>query len=171
MIKSRPLFVARMLVLGAAATFVMVNAPVARAEVPAPAPAAVTAQANKAEANAKGREAKGAKSANERFARLTKQLKLTPDQQGKVKPIVIEEMAQWSALRDKYAAQPTTADSKVAMDKERDAMHAEFDGKLARVLTADQMAELKKMHAEHVKHASAKEEKEEKGEKTEKGEK
>ena len=61
MIKSRPLFVARMLVLGAAATFVMVNAPVAKAEDPTPAPAMVTAKANKAEVNAKVRGAQEAK--------------------------------------------------------------------------------------------------------------
>lgn len=97
---------------------------------------------------------------DERMEHMTKRLKLTDDQKVKVKPILVDQMTKMHELRAKHEDKATSAESKAAFDKERQALWADADAKLAQVLNADQVAELKKMRAEHMNHKHESKEKE-----------
>jgi hypothetical protein len=95
---------------------------------------------------------------DERMEHMTKRLKLTDEQKVKVKPILMDQMTKMHELRAKYEGKP---EGKAAMDKERKELWADADEKLALVLNADQVTELKKMRAEHMNHKKWSKEKEE----------
>jgi hypothetical protein len=74
-------------------------------------------------------------------------LKLTADQEKKIKPILLDSMKQNMELRKKYQVepgQPPSEEARTAMQKQRE----ETSKKIGEVLDKDQMAEYQKMQAE-----------------------
>lgn len=82
--------------------------------------------------------------AQQRLQEIKDRLKLTPEQEEQVKPIVMDEFQQLKAVRDKYAGD-TNRRSRLKMAREMRDVQSDTENKLAKVLNKDQMAELKKM--------------------------
>ena len=75
-------------------------------------------------------------------------LKLTPDQKAKARPILLDHAYQVKQLRDKFATQQKTPAVVESMQKEMQGMRESTDGKLAMVLTGEQMVGYKKWRDE-----------------------
>jgi hypothetical protein len=75
-------------------------------------------------------------------------LKLTPDQKAKARPILLDHAYQVKQLREKYAKQEKTPAVVESMQKEMQGMRESTDGKLAMVLTGEQMVHYKKWRDE-----------------------
>lgn len=144
--------VVRPLVLAATtAAFVLALSAVVVAQASAAASTTPKSTSTVTRKHARGGAADEQNEMSEHLQKMTERLKLTDDQAAKVKAIM---QAQWTAsseLRAKYKGQPVTAENKAAMVKARKDLHADTEAKLAQVLTADQMAEYKKMRTEHMK--------------------
>lgn len=153
--KFRPSQEIRTLALATAAALMLV-APAARAEQGSTA--ASTKSAAEASKHAKHQQDE----MNEHVAKLTKELKLTPDQQVKVKDIVQTMWTQKQEFHAKYKDTPSTPEAKLEMEKAHQELHASIEASFAQVLTPEQMTEYKKMNAEHMKKKAAKVEKAEK---------
>lgn len=82
--------------------------------------------------------------AQQRLQEIKDRLKLTPEQEEQVKPIVMDEFQQLKAVRDKYAGD-TNRRSRLKMAREMRDVQSDTENKLAKVLNKDQMAELKEM--------------------------
>ncbi len=83
----------------------------------------------------------------QRVEQLAGRLKLTPDQKEKVVPIFAEEMRQLQELRQQNQGSDSRRGRR-KMAREFKDIRAETDKKLKNVLSADQMAELKKIREE-----------------------
>jgi hypothetical protein len=75
-------------------------------------------------------------------------LKLSPEQKAKARPILLDHAYQVKQLRAKYAAQEKTPAVTDEMKKEMQTLRDATDGKLAQVLTGEQMAGYKKWRDE-----------------------
>jgi len=83
--------------------------------------------------------------AEKQLNQMATELKLTPDQKAKAKPILLDHAAQVKALRDKYSAMEKTPATRESMTKEMHALRDATDGKLTGVLSASQMTSYKTM--------------------------
>jgi ABC-type uncharacterized transport system permease subunit len=83
-------------------------------------------------------------------------LKLTPEQRAKARPILLDHAYQVKQLRDKYATQEKTPAVMDSMKKDMQVLRDATDGKLALVLTGEQMAQYKKMRDEGLARARSK---------------
>lgn len=147
MITFRPLHAVRMLALAS----LLVCAPaVVLAQASAPAAKAPVAKKHVNRAAAAEQS-----EMNEHLAKMAEQLKLTDDQVAKVREIMQSKMTEMKTMKAKYKGMPATPENKAAMEKDRQAMHADIETKLATVLSPEQMTEYKKMSAEHMKKESA----------------
>jgi len=170
MLTFRPLHAIRTLVLGTAATLVLCVPAIVLAQSAAPAPAAAKSTTAPTAAKSTTATKKHHSAAeeqtemNEHLQKMKEHLKLTDDQVVKVREIMQSKMSEMSELSAKYKGQPSTPETKAAMEKAHKELHADFESKLAGVLSAEQMTEYKKMSAEHKKE-SAKEEKAEEAKK------
>jgi ribonuclease HII len=72
-------------------------------------------------------------------------LKLSPQQRANARPILLDHAYQVKQLRDKYSPMERTAANREAMTKEMQTLRNATDGKLAGVLSADQMTQYKAM--------------------------
>jgi len=136
--------------LGALALVVMMSFPLAsaRAEEPAKQPSKSTASGGKG-GPADTSQAAVEAEVRHRMHEMAEQLKLTPDQKEKLKPIMQDQATQMRAIRAKYVSMPRTPENREAMMKELKALQEANDPRLASVLSADQMAQLKKMREEN----------------------
>ena len=75
-------------------------------------------------------------------------LKLTPEQRAKARPILLDHAYQVKQLREKYARQEKTPAVTDTMKKEMQTLRDATDGKLAQVLTGEQMTQYKKWRDE-----------------------
>ena len=82
--------------------------------------------------------------AQQRLQEIKDRLKLTPEQEEQVKPIVMDEFQQLKAMRDKHSGD-TSRRGRMKMMREARDIQSDTENKLAKVLNKDQMAELKKM--------------------------
>ena len=137
--------------LGALALVVMMSFPLAaaRAEEPAKQPSNGTMSTGGKGGPADTSQAAIEAEVRHRMHEMAEQLKLTPDQKEKLKPIVEDQATQMRAIRAKYMSMPRTPDNREAMMKELKALQEANDPRLASVLSADQMAKLKKMREEN----------------------
>lgn len=156
---TRSEYFARPMLLASVAAFVL-GLPLAVATLTTSPASAETSASSTVTMKNKRSAADEQKEFNEHLQKITKRLKLNADQAAKVKAIMVDQMAQKTALKARYKDQAMTADDKATMDQAKKALHADTDARLAKVLTADQMAEYSKMRAEKMKkHEHAKEEK------------
>jgi len=81
-------------------------------------------------------------------------LKLTSQQRTSLRPILVDHANQLRQLHDKYA--PVTPANREAMMKEVQTLRDATDSKMAGVLSADQMAQFKKMRDEQLAKMRAK---------------
>lgn len=72
-------------------------------------------------------------------------LKLSPQQRANARPILLDHAYQVKQLRDKYVKMERTPANREAMTKEMQTLREATDGKLAGVLSADQMTQYKVM--------------------------
>jgi len=75
-------------------------------------------------------------------------LKLTPEQRAKARPILLDHAYQVKQLREQYARQEKTPAVTDTMKKEMQTLRDATDGKLAQVLTGEQMTQYKKWRDE-----------------------
>ncbi|MGJ5817472.1 hypothetical protein [Paludibaculum fermentans] len=85
--------------------------------------------------------------AQERLQQIKDRLKLTPEQSEQVRPIVTEEFQQLKAIRDKHSGDSNRR-GKLKMAREMRDVQSDTDKKLGKVLSKEQMEELKKMREE-----------------------
>lgn len=83
--------------------------------------------------------------ADHHTAMLTKKLSLTPDQQPKVRQILLAQAQEGQALRAQYP----TKEQRQAHRQELKAGHAKYQAQLQGVLTPDQYGKLTAMQKEH----------------------
>ena len=107
--------------------------------------AALTAQGNKAMAMSDSAKNAYKAEAEKQLNQMATDLKLTPEQKAKAKPILLDHAAQVKLLRDKYAVMEKTPATRDAMTKEMHSLRDATDGKLSGVLSADQLAHYKTM--------------------------
>jgi hypothetical protein len=115
-----------------------------------PSTSAMTEQMHKATGMSDSAKAAWKSDVQHQLKQMGEQLKLTPQQQASVKPILTEHATQVKQLRDKYAPMARTAANKEAMTKEMQSLRDATDAKLAGVLSADQMTQYKKMRDEQM---------------------
>lgn len=84
----------------------------------------------------------------ERLQQIKERLKLTPDQVDQVRPVIAAEAEQLKALREKYGSGDQSRRTRMKMGRELRGIRNETDEKLKRILSKDQMNELKKMREE-----------------------
>jgi hypothetical protein len=83
----------------------------------------------------------------ERVAVYRARLKLTPEQEAQVTPLLREERTRMRGVGDKYGI-PKDPYERDRMRREASAIRNDVDARLVKVLSADQMKELKKLRAE-----------------------
>lgn len=83
-------------------------------------------------------------------------LKLTPAQRTKARPIMLEHAYQVRQLRTKYAMAPRTPETREAMAKDMQSLRDATDGKLAEVMSGEQMTKYKEMRDAMLNRARAK---------------
>jgi Spy/CpxP family protein refolding chaperone len=142
MLKFRSIFELRTLALVATAACVLCAPMAARAT-------STTAKKSHGKAAASEERAE----LNEHLQQMTDRLSLTDDQVTKVREILKSRATQMNEVRAKYKGQMDTPENKSTLAKARQDVHADTQAKLARVLSASQMAEYKKMNVEHRKRA------------------
>jgi hypothetical protein len=82
-------------------------------------------------------------------------LKLTPAQRSKARPIMLEHAYQVRELRTKYAMAPRTPETREAMTKDMQSLRDATDGKLAEVMSGEQMTKYKEMRDAMLNRARA----------------
>lgn len=85
--------------------------------------------------------------ARERLEQIKERLKLTPEQVEQARPILMEEVQKLKALRDSNPGGGSRRD-RLKMAREFKRIQDDADDRLKKVLTKDQMNELKKMREE-----------------------
>jgi Spy/CpxP family protein refolding chaperone len=98
------------------------------------------------------------KMADREVAAMKERLKLTDDQEKKVRPILVDSNKKQMEVRQKYNVQPGQRPSPEAMAAMKEA-RAETNKKLAEVLTKEQRQEYQKMMAERAKQGGGKKQK------------
>ncbi|WP_321470482.1 hypothetical protein [uncultured Paludibaculum sp.] len=83
----------------------------------------------------------------ERLQQMKDRLKLTPEQEEQVRPIVMDELQQLKSIRDNHSGDQNRR-GKMKMAREMRGVQSETEGKLSKVLSKPQMDELKKMREE-----------------------
>jgi hypothetical protein len=87
---------------------------------------------------------------------LADSLNLTQEQRDHVRPILMAHATQMKMIRDKYTGKQPTPENRDAMKKDILALRDVTDGKLARVLTPDQMTKFKAWRDEMASRMNAK---------------
>ena len=83
-----------------------------------------------------------------RLAEVQARLKLTPEQQEKVRPIVIEEMKQLRAARDEIQSSGQRPRDRMKAGRKVKSIQEDAEAKLKPILSKEQMAEYKKIREE-----------------------
>ena len=83
----------------------------------------------------------------QRVQDLKERLNLTPEQAEQVRPIIVEEMQQLKAVRDKYSGDQSRR-SRMKMGREMKGVQNATNDKLKNILTKQQMDELRKIREE-----------------------
>ena len=83
-----------------------------------------------------------------RLAEVQARLKLTPEQQEKVRPIVIEEMKQLRAARDEMQSSGQRPRDRMKAGRKVRSIQDDTEAKLKPILSKEQMAEYKKIREE-----------------------
>ena len=86
----------------------------------------------------------------ERVAKISRYLKLTPEQTAKLKPIIQMEVADLRAVKDKHKGDTTSA-GKASRATESKAVREKYEPQVNAVLTPEQQAQWKKMKEEKMK--------------------
>jgi hypothetical protein len=88
--------------------------------------------------------------ARERLQQIKDRLQLTPEQTEQVRPVFVEEIQQLKAVRDKYKTDGGDQNrrTKMKMAREMRGIQQATDDKLKKVLTSQQMDEMKKIRDE-----------------------
>jgi len=124
-----------------------------RTTVTLPAPAAAGARAPAPSDSAR---AALASQIDRQLKEMADSLQLTPEQRAKARPILLDHAYQVKQLREKYATKEKTPAVMETMKKEMQVLRDATDGKLAQVLTADQMTQYRKKRDEGLIRARAK---------------
>lgn len=85
--------------------------------------------------------------ARERLEQIKERLKLTPEQVEQARPILVEEIQKLKALRESNPGGGSRRD-RLKMAREFKRIQEDADDRLKKVLTKDQMNELKRMREE-----------------------
>ena len=85
--------------------------------------------------------------AAKRIQELKERLKLTPEQEEKIRPLVQEEREKIQAIRQKYAGD-TSRKARTDMMQEMKPVRQHFQQEVQKILTPDQMKEWAKMRQE-----------------------
>ena len=89
-----------------------------------------------------------ADAAIERLEQFKERLKLTPDQVERVRPVLIEEAQKLKALREKADDSGRSRRARLELARELRAIRDQTDNQLKKVLSKEQMNELKKIREE-----------------------
>jgi hypothetical protein len=84
----------------------------------------------------------------ERLQEIRERLALAPDQEERVRPVLMEEMQKLKALREKYGNESQNRRTTVKMARELKEIRSAADDQLKQILTKRQMDELKKIREE-----------------------
>lgn len=84
----------------------------------------------------------------ERLEEIRERLALTPEQEERVRPVLMDEMQKLKALREKYGNGSQNRRSTVKMARELKEIRSATDEQLKQILTKRQMEELKKIREE-----------------------
>jgi CubicO group peptidase (beta-lactamase class C family) len=90
--------------------------------------------------------------ARERLQQFADRLQLTPEQREQVRPVMLDEVQRLKAIRDRYQADDgggANRRTKLKMAREMRNVQKEADDKLKKILTSQQMDELKKIREEN----------------------
>ena len=85
---------------------------------------------------------------HERFEEVKQRLALTPEQVEQVRPVLEEEAGKLKALRARYTGGNQSRRAKVALARELRDIQTAADGRLRKILSSEQMDELKKIREE-----------------------
>lgn len=83
--------------------------------------------------------------AEARFENMKQALKLSPEQEAQIKPILAENAKKLSELRDKYQGQTADPQKRIQMREEMQVIRKDTDDRIAKVLTASQLEEWTKL--------------------------
>lgn len=83
-----------------------------------------------------------------RLEQLVERLKLTPEQIERVRPVLVEEAQQLKALREKAGDAGESRRARLKLARELRAIQDRVDDELKKVLSKEQMNELKKVREE-----------------------
>jgi hypothetical protein len=86
--------------------------------------------------------------AMERLEQFKERLKLTPEQVERVRPVLVEEAQQLKALREKAGDSGQSRRARLKLARELRAIQDRTDDQLKKVLSKEQMNELKKIREE-----------------------
>jgi hypothetical protein len=86
--------------------------------------------------------------ARARLEQIKERLQLTPEQVEQLRPILTDEMEQFRAIRDKYSAGGQGRRDRRKMAREIKDIQSRTDEQLKKVLSKQQMDEMKKVRAE-----------------------
>lgn len=88
--------------------------------------------------------------ARERLQQIKDRLQLTPEQTEQVRPVFVDEIQQLKAVRDKYKSDSGDQNrrTKMKMAREMRGIQQATDDKLKKILTSQQMDEMKKIRDE-----------------------
>ena len=90
----------------------------------------------------------------ERLEKLKERLKLTPKQTETLKPMIQAEVAELSAIKEKYVSD-TSRRGKVSMVREMKPIYERYQRQIQAVLTPEQQTEWKKIKDERKKELKA----------------
>lgn len=122
----------------AVAALLLVPLPARAAQDPAPAPAQTPAQTQTPQAA----------QALERLEQLEARLSLTPEQKEQLRPVLVDELQQMKALREKSQAGGGSRRDRRKLAREFRDIQGDTDKKLRAILNESQMAEMKKIREE-----------------------
>lgn len=84
----------------------------------------------------------------QRLDEIKERLKLTPEQEEQVRPILAGEFAQFKEVRDKHKGSDMSRREKRKMGRELKSIRDDADEKLKKILSKQQMEELKTIRKE-----------------------
>jgi len=94
-----------------------------------------------------------AEQGRERLEQMKDRLRLTPEQVERVRPVLIDEMQQLKALRDRRSNGSPSRRDRFKLAREARGIQDKADEQLKTILTKDQMKELKKIRDERRRQA------------------
>ena len=83
-----------------------------------------------------------------RFADMQARMKLTPEQQTQVRPIILDELQKLKAVRDDMQAGSQRPRDRMQAGRKMRAIESDTEAKLKPILSTEQMEEYKKMREE-----------------------